>query len=193
MTTREAIQILMPLLTDEILICTTGYVSRDACAVKDRPQNFYMIGSMGLAPAIGLGIASCSPEKSVVIFDGDGALLMGLGILPMAGNFKPKRFLHVVFDNESYASTGHQRTYSHNTPLEKLAADCGYAHAARINSTARLAETAADFLKKQGARFLLIKCAGDKEAYIGEKSASPRVPQSPEEITCRLRKNWGTP
>lgn len=187
MTTREAIQILMPLLTDEILICTTGYVSRDACAVKDRPENFYMIGSMGLAPAIGLGVAASSPEKRVVIFDGDGALLMGLGILPVVGNFKPKHFLHIVFDNESYASTGHQWTYSKNTPLEKLAVDCGYAHAAKVLLPSELAKAAADLLKKPGARFLLIKCTGDKEALVTGNSVSPRIPQSPEEITSRLR------
>lgn len=187
MTTREAIQILMPLLTDEILICTTGYVSRDACAVKDRPGNFYMIGSMGLAPAIGLGIASVSPGKKVVIFDGDGALLMGLGILPMVGSSKPGHFFHVVFDNESYASTGRQQTYSKRVPLEKLAADCGYHSVARVDSIAELEETAADLLKKQSARFLLIKCTGDKEALEGETSASPRVPWAPEEMTNRLK------
>ena len=187
MTTKQAIQILLPCLTDEILICTTGYVSRDACVIKDRPQNFYMIGSMGLAPAIGLGIASTSPEKKVVIFDGDGALLMGLGILPMVGSSKPRQFLHVVFDNESYASTGYQRTYSKEVRLEKLAADCGYAHAVRVDSLAELGKTTADFLKKQGARFLLIKCTSDKESFTGEKSASPRVPWSPEEMTDRLK------
>ncbi len=188
MTTREAIQILMPLLSGEILICTTGYVSRDVCAVKDRPQNFYMIGSMGLAPAIGLGITSASPGKKVVIFDGDGALLMGLGVLPMVGSSNPCHFFHVVFDNESYASTGHQWTYSKKVPLEKLAANCGYHDAARVDSIAALEETAADLLKKRGARFLLIKCTGDKEAFKGEKLVSPRVPWPPEEMTNRLKK-----
>lgn len=187
MTTKEAIQILMPLFTDEVLICTTGYVSRDTCAIKDRPQNFYMIGSMGLAPAIGLGITSCSPEKKVVIFDGDGALLMGLGILPMVGSLKPGYFFHVVFDNESYASTGRQWTYSRKVPLEKLAADCGYPGAARVDSIAALEKTAADLLKKRGARFLLIKCTGDKETSEREKSASPRVSWTPEEMTNRLK------
>ena len=108
MTTKSAIQILLPLLSDEILICTTGYVSRDVCAINDRPQNFYMIGSMGLAPAIGLGITSASPGKKVVIFDGDGALLMGLGVLPMVGSSKPGYFFHVVFDNIAHPPNRHK-------------------------------------------------------------------------------------
>ena len=151
------------------------------------------MGSRGLAPAIGLGIASASPEKKVVIFDGDGALLMGLGVLPMVGSSKPEHFFHVVFDNESYASTGHQWTYSKKVPLEKLAADCGYHDAARVDSIAALKETAADLLKKRGARFLLLKCTGDKETFEGEKSASPRVSQTPEEITRRLQKTLAAP
>ncbi len=188
MTTREAIQILLPLVPEEvILIATTGYISRDVCALKDRPQNFYMIGSMGLVPAIGLGITLSQPNKRVVVFDGDGALLMGLGILPMVGSFKPRHFLHVVFDNESYASTGHQWTHSKNIPLEKLAADCGYDDVTRIHSMTELKETATDFLKKQGTQFLLIKCTNDKEALAGEKSASPRIPWTPEEMTNRSK------
>lgn len=187
MTTQSAIQILLPLLTDEILICTTGYVSRDVCAIKDRPQNFYMIGSMGLAPAIGLGIASASPGKKVVIFDGDGALLMGLGILPMIGTLKPKQFLHVVFDNESYASTGYQPTCSRQIALEKLALECGYAPVEKVTTPQSLQEIAPALVRVHGTRFLLIKCTDDSKVVHGEKSASPRIPYSPEEITHRLR------
>ena len=183
MTTPEAIQILLPLVPEEaILIATTGYISRDVCAIKDRPQNFYMIGSMGLAPAIGLGIALANPERKVVVFDGDGSLLMGLGILPMVGSLKPKNFIHLVFDNECYQSTGSQRTYSQEVSLEKIAQSSRYQEVKKIITLSQLQALPKTFFSSNtGPSLLLIKCLSTYSAQ------SPRIPHLPEEITQSLR------
>ncbi len=80
---RDAISKLLPLLKDEFLICANGYISRDVFSALDRPKNFYMLGSMGQASSIGLGLALTRPKEKIVVFDGDGNLLMNLGILTM--------------------------------------------------------------------------------------------------------------
>jgi hypothetical protein len=64
------------------VIHANGYMCRESFSLGDRPENFYMIGSMGLASAIGLGFSLTNPDTPTVVLDGDGNLLMNLGILP---------------------------------------------------------------------------------------------------------------
>ncbi|MBI4226703.1 MAG: sulfopyruvate decarboxylase subunit beta [Candidatus Omnitrophica bacterium] len=185
MTVREAVAAVTRALTDELVVCTTGFISRDACAAADRPGNFYMIGSMGLAPAIGLGLAVTRPSRRVVVFDGDGALLMALGTLAMAAQWKPKNFYHVVFDNEAYASTGHQPTPTREVALDAVAAASGYARVARVESVPALTEALAPWLAAPGPAFLLVKCARDAAAPSG------RIPHAPPAITQRVMQAAG--
>lgn len=180
MTTPEALARIIPELTDELVIHTTGYICRDSCAVKDRPENFYMIGSMGLAASIGLGLAQARPSRRVIVFDGDGALLMGLGTLAMASTMRLANFAHVVFDNEAYASTGHQPTHSREVPLEALARASGYRWVARADSPAVLAEQFRAMRRAAGPTFLLVKCVDRAGA------PSSRIPHEPPAITRRL-------
>jgi thiamine pyrophosphate-dependent acetolactate synthase large subunit-like protein len=69
-----------------------------------------MIGSMGLASSIGLGLALQNPKKMIYVFDGDGNILMNLGSLTTISKLKPKNFIHIIFDNSSHESTGGQPT-----------------------------------------------------------------------------------
>ncbi len=118
-------------LGPEPLIHANGYVCRESFSLGDRPQNFYMIGSMGLAAAIGLGLALARPHVPVVVADGDGNVLMNLGGLAQVGGLRPANFVHCVFDNEVYGSTGNQRSPSRQVRLDRLAAAAGYATVAR--------------------------------------------------------------
>ena len=95
---------------DALLIGNIGYPSRELCAVGDRPSNFYMLGSMGLASSIGLGLALARPDKRVIAIDGDGAVLMNLGSLATIADQDPKNYLLVILDNGCYGSTGSQPT-----------------------------------------------------------------------------------
>ena len=104
----QAMAALLELLTDQPVIICNGFPSREAHKIADRPTHFYMIGSMGNAPAIALGVALAKPNKQVITFDGDGNVLMGMGTLATVGALKPKNFIHVVFDNEVYGTTGNQ-------------------------------------------------------------------------------------
>lgn len=96
---------------DDLLIVSTGYLARDVFHLADRAGNFYMIGSMGSAYAIGLGLAVSSKQR-VVVISGDGAALMDLGSLVLGTYLHPKNLFHYVVDNGKYASTGGQPTCS---------------------------------------------------------------------------------
>src|SRR6185436_2939180 len=107
------------------VVSTTGKLSRELCELDDRDHarrnRFYMVGSMGCAAGFGLGVARGRPERSVVVLDGDGALLMKLGTLATIGGYAPSNLHHVVFDNASYDSTGGQRTISPTVDLAAMA------------------------------------------------------------------------
>ena len=79
--TRSALALAMPLLAGRAVVCANGFLSRWAHAALDRPGQFYMIGSMGLAPSIALGIALAQSGRGVAVIDGDGNVLMNLGTL----------------------------------------------------------------------------------------------------------------
>lgn len=147
----------LELLTDQPVIICNGFPSREAHKIADRSTHFYMIGSMGNAPAIALGVALAKPNKRVITFDGDGNVLMGMGTVATVGALKPKNFIHVVFDNEVYGTTGNQPTISSVVPLEKVAKSAGYVNVERVLDRDDLIYEFKDMLKKDGPSMLLIK------------------------------------
>jgi thiamine pyrophosphate-dependent acetolactate synthase large subunit-like protein len=101
-------QRLVARLRDEAVIGGIGNTNFDLWMAGQRPQNFYMLGSMGLASPIALGVAIAQPERGVVALEGDGSLLMQLGCLATVGKLQPRNLLIVVWDNASYQITGGQ-------------------------------------------------------------------------------------
>ena len=168
-------------LGDEPLIHANGYICRESFSLGDRPQNFYMIGSMGLAPAIGLGLALARPRAPVVVADGDGNLLMNLGILAQVGALRPTNFVHCAFDNEVYGSTGNQRSSSRAVRLDRLADAAGYRTVAGVTGVDQIAAALRSALASPGPHFVLVK-------VTPEEAAVPRIPYAPEEIRDRFRR-----
>jgi hypothetical protein len=115
----EAIKALGAVLRpDDLVVCCNGMIGRELYTYAERPQNFYMIGSMGLGLSIALGLALARPKRRVVSLDGDGNVLMGMNALASVGHERPANLWHVVLDNQSHASTGGQRTISGEIQLE---------------------------------------------------------------------------
>ncbi len=175
----QAMAALLELLTDQPVIVCNGFPSREAHKIADRPTHFYMIGSMGNAAAIGLGVALAKPAKQVIVFDGDGNVLMGLGTLATVGALKPKNLIHVVFDNEAYGTTGNQPTISNVVPLERVAKAAGYVHVERVLDRDDLLYEFKDLLKKDGPSMLLIKV----NEFVEDAG---RVLHEPPAITARF-------
>jgi phosphonopyruvate decarboxylase len=122
---RVAIDILMEAFKQYATIATTGYASRELWATGDRPNYFYMAGSMGHAAAIGLGV-SLSTTRPTVVLDGDGALLMKMGVCATIGRQAPKNLIHIVLDNGLFESTGGQSSNSGSVDFSKIASASSY-------------------------------------------------------------------
>ncbi len=173
-------------LTTEPVVHANGYICRESFAVKDRPENFYMIGSMGMASAIGLGVALAAPTRATVVFDGDGNLLMSLGILPMIGGGpvmgrqRPANLVHVVFDNALYGSTGNQASPSRAVGLHRIARAAGYERSVAVAGADELGTAMTTALRGGGPSFILAR-------VTAEEQPAPRIPYPPEEIRDRFR------
>lgn len=89
-----------------VVVTIMGAVAAELQAIGHRPNFFYLQHAMGLASSLGLGIALCRPELKVIVFDGDGSVLMNLGGLTTLARYRPRNLVHVVFDNESLLSVG---------------------------------------------------------------------------------------
>jgi sulfopyruvate decarboxylase subunit beta len=102
----EAMRAVYPELERCVVVTIMGAVAAELQALGHRPNFFYLQHAMGLASSMGLGIALSRPELKVVVFDGDGSLLMNLGGLTTLARYRPRNLTHVVFDNESLLSVG---------------------------------------------------------------------------------------
>ncbi|WP_407410856.1 sulfopyruvate decarboxylase subunit beta [Methanobrevibacter sp.] len=122
----EAIYEIMEYIDDELIICNIGFPSRELYEINDRDENFYMIGSMGLASSIGFGLALARDDKDIVVIDGDGSLLMNMGSLVTIFANKPRNLTWIVIDNGAYGSTGNQDTYAQKLDLVDIAKSVGF-------------------------------------------------------------------
>ena len=126
MIRKEAISAVVEKIGNQHIISANGFISRDLFEICDKNSNFYMIGSMGLASSIGLGLALKNTKKKIFVFDGDGNILMNLGSLTTIGMTEPKNLVHVIFDNSSHESTGGQPTATNKIQLSKIAKSANY-------------------------------------------------------------------
>ncbi|MBQ9026088.1 MAG: sulfopyruvate decarboxylase subunit beta [Methanobrevibacter sp.] len=125
MQRRDAILKIMEYIEDELVVCNIGFPSRELYDIEDRKENFYMIGSMGLASSIGLGLALSQPDKDIVVIDGDGALLMNMGSLVTVNACSPRNLTWIVINNGAYGSTGNQETYAKDLDLVEIGKSVG--------------------------------------------------------------------
>jgi sulfopyruvate decarboxylase subunit beta len=106
MTRAEALTAVYPQLADVVVVTIMGAVAAELQAIGHRPNFFYLQHAMGLASSMGLGIALARPDRQVVVFDGDGSILMNLGGLTTLARYRPTNLVHVIFDNGSLLSVG---------------------------------------------------------------------------------------
>ena len=136
----EAIKIVVDKLRDDdIVVSTTGMISRELFEYREakhqgHAHDFLTVGSMGHASQIALGIALQKPERRVVVFDGDGALLMHMGGMAIIGDYAPKNLVHIVFNNGAHDSVGGQPTVGQKIDVEAIAKAVGYADVISVDS-----------------------------------------------------------
>lgn len=166
---------------DDLVLSTTGMISRELFTIRDRPGNLYMIGSMGLASSLGLGVSLMNPGARVFVIEGDGSALMSLGTLPLIATEAPSNLIHVILDNEAYESTGAQPTISSDVSLATIGEATGYPHVASVENIEALDGALSDGAAMDGPRLIVVK------ASIVEREGIPRVSHAPEEIRDRFK------
>ena len=135
MTRIDCLRAVYDRLADSAVVTIMGAVAAELQSIGHRPNFFYLQHAMGLASSVGLGIALSKPRVPVVVFDGDGSLLMNLGGLSTLARYRPKNLVHVVFDNESLLSIGGFPTATGTcTRLAEVAAAAGVPRTACVTS-----------------------------------------------------------
>lgn len=156
MKRKEAIETIMKTIgSRDLVISTTGLISREIFERFDSKRNLYVPGSMGLVSSIGLGLAiSCSTIR-VIVIDGDASLLMNLGSIVTIGNIKPKNLIHIVLDNEACGSCSEEKSMSHSAHFDILAQKVGYQYVQTVCGRDELRHAILSFTNGPG--FILVK------------------------------------
>jgi len=137
-----------------LYLATTGFTGRELYELGDDPNNLYMVGSMGCVSSLGLGLSLARPDKSIVVLDGDGSLLMRMGSLAVNAYYKPRAMLHVLFDNSCYESTGKQFTVAPVVDFPRLALAASYPSVISAHTPDELKAVAEDWSKRGGLVFV---------------------------------------
>lgn len=170
-------------------VTTNGYISREALhalsvsGLDKKDPAFFMLGSMGHALPIGLGVAKyIKKNRKVVVLDGDGGCLMHMETMVSVGNGKNdfKNLIHIVLDNGVYASVGNQPTVSGNIDFKKIADGCGYRNIRSTGKVYSLRQNLRDLLKRKGPSFLHVRVSDEHE---------PPKPRVSAKYTCEQIKD----
>ena len=180
MIRKDAVEVVCKYAKNDVIVSANGFISRDLHSSLEKNTNFYMIGSMGLASSIGLGIALKKPKKRIFVFDGDGNILMNLGSLVTIGSLQPKNLIHIVFDNKIHESTGGQPTQSNKINISKIAKITNYTIFS-VKTKKSLESVLKKIQKLKGP--ILIHALITKS-----KERSSRIDITPEKIKIRFMK-----
>jgi phosphonopyruvate decarboxylase len=165
----------------DIIVSTTGFTSRELAAICDRDRNFYMVGAMGCASSVALGIAIARPQNRVFVLDGDGANFMRMGSLTTIGKVRPPNLIHILLNNNVHESTGSQALSSiDNFSFSGIAKLCGYPTSLKLTSKSEVKFMLSSKLTN-GLTFLHIPIVK------GSLENLPRPNLTPEENTLRIK------
>ena len=165
-----------------IVVGTTGYTGRELFAIADRPNQLYMVGSMGCASSFALGLSRALPTRRIVVADGDGAALMRMGNFATAGAYGGNNFHHLLLDNGVHESTGGQSTVSRAISFAGVARACGYRQADEGLVPADLDR----FLQRTSGPALL-----QLKTRLGVPDDLPRPDVTPRQVKQRLMRHLG--
>ena len=169
----EILRAIIPVISDELVVSNIGLPSQELHMLDDQPTNFYMLGTMGLASSIGLGLA-LSQNETVIAIDGDGSVLTNFGTLPTIANNVANNFILLIIDNGSYGSTGDQPTYAGGkTSLAKVAEACGCDNVieCQASETKDVLEAA---IQRKKMTIIVSKCESGNIPCLLYTSPSPR-------------------
>jgi phosphonopyruvate decarboxylase len=169
----DALQYIRQEMPKSFLIATTGKTGRELYELEDRDNQFYMVGSMGCAPSLGLGAALGRPDRAFVVIDGDGALLMRMESLVTVGQYHPANLTHILLDNEKHDSTGGQPTLSPGVNFCAIAAAAGYQSATECRTAEQFVAALQHAQKENGPHFVHLKIGPGSKKGLGRPGIQP--------------------
>jgi thiamine pyrophosphate-dependent acetolactate synthase large subunit-like protein len=170
---------------DEAVVAGIGNTNFDLIAAGHRPQNFYMLGSMGLACPIALGVALAQPRRGVIALEGDGSMLMMLGSLATIANMRPVNLTIIIWDNGIYQITGKQATATGGvTDIVVVARGAGFPVSEWVHNAAHF-DALIDRRFETGGPVLLA-------AKIDDQPGQGRQARDPPLIRRRFMEGLGT-
>jgi len=168
--------------SETVLIGSTGFNGRELYAIADRPNHLYMVGSMGCAASLGLGLSLVRPDRKIVVIDGDGAVLMRMGNMATVGAYGRDNLYHLLLDNRVHESTGGQATVSANVDFAAVAAACSYTGSF---SSSEDAPDLKGFLRANAPAFMQVL------TRRGVPDGLPRPSVKPADVARRLMRHLG--
>jgi len=170
---------------NEAVVAGIGNTNWDLYGAGHRPQNFYMLGSMGLACPIAMGVALAQPERGVIALEGDGSILMSLGCLATIGKVAPRNLTIVIWDNGIYQITGKQQTATAGTTdIVAVAKGAGIANSHWVRDAAHFQQLMDRRFEDGGPLLLAVK--------IDDQAGPIQTPRDPAEIRVSFMKGLGT-
>ena len=188
MTREEILSTLLEYTGQDPIVSTTGKTSRELFELReargqDHSHDFLTVGSMGHSASIALGVALQRPQQRIWCVDGDGAMLMHMGVLAAIGQTHPQNLIHVVINNAAHESVGGMPTMAGGLDLLKIASGCGYATAASVEDRQGLKAALNDLQHTAGPHFLEVR------SRIGSRSDLGRPTIAPQENKRNFQKN----
>jgi thiamine pyrophosphate-dependent acetolactate synthase large subunit-like protein len=166
-------------LADDLVVASLGNAKYDLFRAGDRPLNFYLWNSMGMASSVALGLAMAQPGRRVIVLDGDGALLMNLGSLATEAMRRPPNLIHIVWDNRQYQLTGGQPTHTaYGADLARIAEGAGWERVERAETLEAFQRAFDRAMGAPGPWFI--------HALVGPETSPARPPKSPTLIKHRF-------
>ena len=170
---------------DEAVVAGIGNTNWDLYGAGHRPQNFYMLGSMGLACPIAMGVALAQPERGVIALEGDGSILMSLGCLATIATVRPRNLTILIWDNGIYQITCKQPTATAGvTDIVTVAKGAGLANSHWVRDETHF-DALLDRRFEDGGPFLLA-------AKIDDQAGKIQTPRDPTAIRISFMKGMGT-
>jgi sulfopyruvate decarboxylase subunit beta len=154
----ECLRAIYDRLDDCLVVTIMGAVACELQSLGHKPNFFYLQHAMGLGSSTGLGLALCLPQQKIVVFDGDGSILMNLGGYTTLARYRPRNLVHVVFDNESLLSVGGFPTAtSTGSDLEGVARASGIARTKTVSTIQEFTQAFDDALKANDLTSIVAK------------------------------------
>lgn len=179
LTREDAIKVIVDSIGETaIIVSTTGQASRELFEYREtlgheHNRDFLMVGSMGHASQIALGIALSRPAKEVYCLDGDGACFMHMGSLAISGSAAPQNFRHIILNNGVHDSVGGQPTAGFQVNFRSIAKACGYVDCGYAETAVEISQAIEDMHIVRGPTMIEIRLNKGARADLGRPTTSP--------------------